>query len=52
VVVSVDMDHVHSSAVHALYIMAVVTILLVLPKTWAANHPDSDLSKAVLYIYG
>jgi hypothetical protein len=45
-------NHVHSGAIHFLYIAAAVVVLLVLPKTWAANHPDSDASKAVLYIFG
>lgn len=45
-------NHVHTSAIHFLYILAAVTVALVLPRTWAAHHPDSGAARAILYIYG
>jgi hypothetical protein len=39
-------------ATHFAYITSVVVILHVLPRAWAANHPDSSLAKAVLAIFG
>lgn len=37
---------------HFLYITSVVVILHVLPRAWAANHPDNALAKAVMAILG
>ena len=37
---------------HFLSITSVVVILHVLPKAWAANHPDNSLAKAVMAIFG
>ena len=39
-------------ATHFIYITSVVVILHVLPKAWAANHPDNPLAKAVTAILG
>ncbi len=37
---------------HFIYTASIVIILHVLPKAWAANHPDSSFSRAVLAILG
>jgi hypothetical protein len=37
---------------HFLYTASIVVILLVLPKTWASNHPDNALARATLTIFG
>lgn len=40
------------SATHFIYTASVVVLLQILPKTWAANHPDNSLAKAIFYIWG
>lgn len=37
---------------HFLYVASIVVIMNVLPKTWAANHPNNSLARAVFAIFG
>ncbi len=37
---------------HTLYILSLFVLFNVLPRTYAAAHPDSSLSKAIHYIVG
>lgn len=37
---------------HFLYVASIIVIMNVLPKTWAANHPNNALARAVFAIFG
>ena len=37
---------------HFVYTASIVVILHVLPRAWAANHPNNALARAVFAIFG
>jgi len=50
------MDHVHTGATQALWVVSIVVIMKVLGKTWGAHHVNSprgwvaDTASAVLFV--
>lgn len=44
--------HMHTSGTAVLHFGALLVLWMVIPKTWAAHHPNTGLAGAIHYIVG
>lgn len=44
--------HIHTTATHGLWVLSVFFVSVFLAKTYAANHPDSPIAKALAFYLG